>query len=278
MIRPPGSLHPRAKNDGSLRRGSRSAFENRRGTAGRWQPRYREESCSLGGTLPPIDRRFHFDRCDSSVRRDANRAVERWPSARGEQFGHGSVRSVHKAFHDNRRNDGSAQQIRRRFVAGWPVYSWLADRPVVSFGTMSQARRFTILGTGRFFPGSPELNENRFKLSKAVVSLKDGRVLIAGGAERAEIYDPNSGAFVSVGGTTLDGFLFSTATLLGDGSIPACRRLCQARRRRSKPRLALPTINTLWLWLPAIRSYRPSLAPNRRVTFRDKAGWKCALA
>jgi Kelch motif len=32
----------------------------------------------------------------------------------------------------------------------------------------------------RFHPG-PDLNENRFKLSKAVVSLNDGRVLIAGG-------------------------------------------------------------------------------------------------
>jgi hypothetical protein len=72
--------------------------------------------------------------------------------------------------------------------------------------------------TGRFVPG-PELNENRFKLSKAVVSLKDGRVLIAGGAERPEVYDPKSGAFVPAGGTTLDGFCFSTATLLSDGRV-----------------------------------------------------------
>jgi hypothetical protein len=72
--------------------------------------------------------------------------------------------------------------------------------------------------TGRFLPG-PDLNENRFKLSKAVVSLKDGRVLIAGGAERPEVYDPNSGSFVPVGGATLDGFLFSTATLLSDGRV-----------------------------------------------------------
>lgn len=72
--------------------------------------------------------------------------------------------------------------------------------------------------TGSFRPG-PELNENRFKLSKAVVSLKDGRVLIAGGAERPEVYDPKSGAFDPVGGTVLDGFCFSTATLLGDGRV-----------------------------------------------------------
>ena len=72
--------------------------------------------------------------------------------------------------------------------------------------------------TGRFFPG-PELNENRFKLSKAVVSLKDGRVLVAGGADQPEVYDPNSGAFVRAGGEKLDGFCFSTATLLNDGRV-----------------------------------------------------------
>lgn len=72
--------------------------------------------------------------------------------------------------------------------------------------------------TGGFLPG-PELNENRFKLSKAVVSLKDGRVLIAGGAEQPEVYDPTAGAFVPVGGAALDGFLFSTATLLADGRV-----------------------------------------------------------
>ena len=72
--------------------------------------------------------------------------------------------------------------------------------------------------TGGFLPG-PELNESRFKLSKAVVPLKDGRVLIAGGAQRAEVYDPSSRLFVPVGGATLDGFCFSTATLLGDGRV-----------------------------------------------------------
>jgi hypothetical protein len=72
--------------------------------------------------------------------------------------------------------------------------------------------------TGRFSPG-PNLNENRFKLSKAVVSLKDGRVLIAGGADRPEVYDPLVAAFVPVAGATLDGFCFSTATLLSDGRV-----------------------------------------------------------
>jgi len=72
--------------------------------------------------------------------------------------------------------------------------------------------------TGTFSPG-PVLNKERFKLSKAVVALKDGRVLIAGGADQPEVYDPYSGVFVPVGGAKLDGFCFSTATLLNDGRV-----------------------------------------------------------
>ena len=86
------------------------------------------------------------------------------------------------------------------------------------WGTRVTSTQIYDPGTGRFYPG-PELNEHRFKLSKAVVSLRDGRVLIAGGAERPEVYDPNSHAFIPVGGATLDGFCFSTATLLNDGRV-----------------------------------------------------------
>jgi hypothetical protein len=56
-------------------------------------------------------------------------------------------------------------------------------------------------------------------LSKAVVSLTDGRVLIAGGAEQPEVYYPGSGTFLPVEGAKLDGFCFSTATLLNDGRV-----------------------------------------------------------
>jgi hypothetical protein len=72
--------------------------------------------------------------------------------------------------------------------------------------------------TGRFTPG-PVLSVKRFKLTKAVVSLNNGRVLIAGGADDPEIYDPASGAFLRVGGAKIDGPYFSTATLLGDGKV-----------------------------------------------------------
>jgi Kelch motif len=72
--------------------------------------------------------------------------------------------------------------------------------------------------TGRFVPG-PELHMKRFKLAKAVVPLKNGRILIAGGADQPEIYDPASRLFFLVPDSKLDGFYFSTATLLDKGSV-----------------------------------------------------------
>jgi hypothetical protein len=87
-----------------------------------------------------------------------------------------------------------------------------------SWGTRVTSTQIYDPKTGRFSSG-PVLNESRFKLSKAVVSLKNGRILIAGGAEQPEVYDALSGAFIPVGGPKLDGFLFSTATLLNDGRV-----------------------------------------------------------
>jgi hypothetical protein len=59
----------------------------------------------------------------------------------------------------------------------------------------------------------------RFKHGEAVVLLRDGRALFAGGAKTPEIYDPRTGRWTSVAGS-LDGpRYFSTATLLPDGSV-----------------------------------------------------------
>ncbi len=71
---------------------------------------------------------------------------------------------------------------------------------------------------GKFAAG-PEMKTQRFKLGKAVVALKNGNVLIAGGAQRPEVYDLESSSFRLVGGAKLDGFLFSTATILTDGRV-----------------------------------------------------------
>ncbi len=72
--------------------------------------------------------------------------------------------------------------------------------------------------TGRFTRGA-ETNWKRFKLPVGLVALRDGRVLIAGGADKPEVYDPASGSLLPATGSTLDGFYFSTTTLLRDGKV-----------------------------------------------------------
>jgi uncharacterized protein (DUF2147 family) len=72
--------------------------------------------------------------------------------------------------------------------------------------------------TGKFSAG-PTMKFPRYKLLSGVVVLHDGRILLAGGAERPEIYDPALEVFTALNGEPLDGFLFSTATLLGDGRV-----------------------------------------------------------
>jgi hypothetical protein len=72
--------------------------------------------------------------------------------------------------------------------------------------------------TGRFSPAG-DMNSPRFKLTHAVVRLPDGRVLIAGGAERPEIYDPATKKFHAVSGGVGDGRYFSSATVLSDGRV-----------------------------------------------------------
>lgn len=71
---------------------------------------------------------------------------------------------------------------------------------------------------GKFSPG-PRMRFPRYKLLSGVVTLNDGRILLAGGADRPEIYDPVRDAFTQPNGEPLDGFLFSTATLLRDGRV-----------------------------------------------------------
>jgi hypothetical protein len=49
--------------------------------------------------------------------------------------------------------------------------------------------------------------------------LKNGKVLIGGGANRAEIFDPQTNSFEIAPGTFETIRLFSTATLLPDGQV-----------------------------------------------------------
>ena len=64
-----------------------------------------------------------------------------------------------------------------------------------------------------------DMSFQRFKLMHAAVRLPDGRVLIAGGAERPEIYNPPTKTFQPVNGTVGEGRYFSTATVLNDGRV-----------------------------------------------------------
>lgn len=72
--------------------------------------------------------------------------------------------------------------------------------------------------TGKFAVG-PKMNLKRYKLMKATVALINGNVLIGGGADHPEIYNPVSNSFNLVGGSTLDGYCFSTATVLPNGEV-----------------------------------------------------------
>lgn len=69
------------------------------------------------------------------------------------------------------------------------------------------------------FTAVNSMNAERFKLPHAVVLLPTGEVLVAGGDERAEVYDPATRRFrISAGSVGAD-LSFTTATLLRDGRV-----------------------------------------------------------
>lgn len=63
------------------------------------------------------------------------------------------------------------------------------------------------------------MNAERFKLPHAVVLLRTGRVLVAGGDERVEVYDPATNTFRTSAGSVGADLSFSTATLLRGGQV-----------------------------------------------------------
>ena len=71
---------------------------------------------------------------------------------------------------------------------------------------------------GVFMPIS-NMNSARYKLAGAIVLLKDGRALIAGGSPRVEVYDPARKVFSVVSGELDSARFFSSATLLNDGRV-----------------------------------------------------------
>jgi large repetitive protein len=59
----------------------------------------------------------------------------------------------------------------------------------------------------------------RFKHADTTVLLPNGKVLIAGGGERAEVFDPTTNTFSIASGSLDAAWFFATATLLQDGKV-----------------------------------------------------------
>ena len=72
--------------------------------------------------------------------------------------------------------------------------------------------------TGVFSAVAP-MSTTRFKLLDAVTSLPTGEILVAGGGEQAEIYDPATESFHVAAGDLGADRAFVTATLLPDGGV-----------------------------------------------------------
>jgi Galactose oxidase, central domain len=69
------------------------------------------------------------------------------------------------------------------------------------------------------FAATGDMNSPRYKLQGTVVLLSDGKVLIAGGANRAEVFDPSRNRFSYVPGDMGTERLFATATRLRNGQV-----------------------------------------------------------
>ncbi len=72
---------------------------------------------------------------------------------------------------------------------------------------------------GSFTAVKNNMNAPRFKLQGTTILLKNGKVLIAGGANRAEVFDPATNSFSTASGDMGTERLFATATLLNNGQV-----------------------------------------------------------
>ncbi len=73
--------------------------------------------------------------------------------------------------------------------------------------------------TNKTFAAISNMNAARYKLQGTAILLKNGKVLIAGGATRAEVFDPTTSTFSFASGDMGTIRLFATATLLRNGRV-----------------------------------------------------------
>lgn len=69
------------------------------------------------------------------------------------------------------------------------------------------------------FRATASMNSSRYKLQGTAVLLSDGKVLVAGGANRAEVFDPARNTFSYAAGDMETPRLFATATRLRNGQV-----------------------------------------------------------
>ncbi|CAN5456272.1 kelch repeat-containing protein [soil metagenome] len=69
------------------------------------------------------------------------------------------------------------------------------------------------------FTKTADMNLSRYKLNGTTILLKNGKILIAGGANQAEIFNPSKNTFALTSGNFDSSRLFSTATLLQNGKV-----------------------------------------------------------
>ncbi|MFN2457878.1 MAG: Kelch repeat-containing protein [Chitinophagaceae bacterium] len=85
-------------------------------------------------------------------------------------------------------------------------------------GAYRNAEIFTP-ANGAFTAVKRNMNTGRYKLQGTAILLKNGKVLIAGGANRAEVFNPATNSFSFAEGHMGTKRLFATATLLKNGQV-----------------------------------------------------------
>nr|MDP9107420.1 hypothetical protein [Candidatus Eremiobacteraeota bacterium] len=69
------------------------------------------------------------------------------------------------------------------------------------------------------FAAAGTMHARRFKIEHSVVLLRDGHVIVAGGGDRAELYDPAQERFALIDGAMGNARNLGAAVLLDDGSV-----------------------------------------------------------